>query len=106
MMTKYTAFKMKLLPAQKQEYKNRHDEIWPELSSLLNNVGITDYHIYLDDESDILFAFYKIDDDSKIKDLPKQDIMIKWWKYMADIMETMANNEPISRDLELMFHMK
>ena len=106
MVAKYTAFKMKLLPDQKQEYKKRHDEIWPELSTLLKKVGIFDYHIYLDDETDILFAFYKIEDDSKLKDLPKQDIMIKWWEFMADIMETMPSNEPVSRDLALMFHMQ
>jgi L-rhamnose mutarotase len=106
MVTKYSAFKMNLLPDQKQEYKNRHDEIWPALSALLKKVGICDYHIYLDDETDILFAFYKIENDSKLKDLPQQDIMIKWWEFMADIMETMPSNEPVSRELSLMFYME
>jgi DUF438 domain-containing protein len=37
------AFKMKLKPGFEAEYKKRHDEIWPELQTLLSDVGIQDY---------------------------------------------------------------
>ena len=36
------AFKMRLNPGQKEEYKRRHDEIWPELIALLKEAGISD----------------------------------------------------------------
>jgi L-rhamnose mutarotase len=45
------AFKMKLLQGCEAEYKKRHDEIWPELSQLLYNTGISDYAIFLDPET-------------------------------------------------------
>ena len=50
------AFKMRLNPGQKEEYKRRHDEIWPELLILLKEAGISDYSIFLDDESEVLFG--------------------------------------------------
>ena len=50
------AFKMRLNPGQKEEYKRRHDEIWPELLVLLKEAGISDYSIFLDDESEVLFG--------------------------------------------------
>ena len=31
---------MKLLPGFEAEYKQRHDEIWPELAALLKEAGI------------------------------------------------------------------
>ncbi|HVF96868.1 MAG TPA: L-rhamnose mutarotase, partial [Flavisolibacter sp.] len=44
------AFKMKLFPGFEAEYKKRHDEIWPELTALLKEAGISDYSIFLDEE--------------------------------------------------------
>jgi L-rhamnose mutarotase len=37
--------------------------------------------------------------------LPDHPVMKKWWAHMADIMETNADNSPISIDLKPVFHM-
>ena len=57
METKRFGFKMKLFPGFKEDYKKRHDEIWPELVQLLKNEGIGNYSIFLDEESNSLFAY-------------------------------------------------
>ena len=44
------AFTMKLNPGMEDEYRRRHDEIWPELAELLKNAGVEDYSIHLDPE--------------------------------------------------------
>ena len=49
-MTRH-AFKMKLKPGFEAEYKKRHDAIWPELSQLLTAAGVSDYSIFLDEET-------------------------------------------------------
>lgn len=54
------AFKMKLKPGFEQEYQKRHDEIWPELAQLLKDNGISDYTIFLDEETNTLFAVQKL----------------------------------------------
>ena len=99
------AFKMKLLKNCAVEYRKRHDEIWPELVTLLKNTGISDYVIYLDEETDILFASLKIEDRSMLDFLPDQEIMKKWWAYMADIMETNEDRSPVSTSLKNMFYL-
>jgi L-rhamnose mutarotase len=58
------AFKMKLKPGCVEEYKKRHDEIWPELAQAHIDAGISDYSIYFDEESLSLFAFQKLTDDN------------------------------------------
>jgi len=45
-MTKF-GFKMKLKPGFKEEYRRRHNELWPEVKKLLSDNGITDYSIFL-----------------------------------------------------------
>ena len=101
---KTVAFKMKLNPGQVEEYKKRHDEIWPELQKLLKENGISDYSIFLDEETNILFAVQKQDGRSS-QDLGATDIVKKWWAYMADIMDTNPDNSPISIPLKEVFRM-
>ena len=97
------AFKMKLFKGMEAEYKIRHDEIWPELSSLLKEKGINEYSIFLDESTGFLFGFLKIPDPSKLDELPHQPIMKKWWAYMKDIMESNPDNSPVSVSLPEVF---
>jgi L-rhamnose mutarotase len=98
------AFKMKLKPGYKAEYIKRHDQIWPELSALLTANGVSDYTIFLDEETNILFAVQEQNGQSS-QDLGSTEIVQKWWAYMADIMETNADNSPISSSLQKVFHL-
>jgi L-rhamnose mutarotase len=95
---------MKLKPGFEQEYKKRHDEIWPELSELLTKAGISDYSIYLDEETLTLFACNKLTDDNTTKSLPNHPVMKKWWDYMADIMESNPDKSPVCTPLTEVFH--
>ncbi|RWE05306.1 MAG: L-rhamnose mutarotase [Mesorhizobium sp.] len=104
MMEKY-AFKMKLNPGMKAEYKRRHDEIWPELVALLREAAVSDYSIHLDEETNILFGVLWRRDDHGMADLPKHPVMQRWLARMADLMETKPDNEPVAVPLETMFHM-
>lgn len=96
---------MKLLPGFREEYRKRHAEIWPELKSLLKNEGIGNYSIFLDEETNILFAYQEQSGDSSSQDLGSTAVVQKWWKYMADIMETNPDNSPVTIPLEPVFHM-
>jgi L-rhamnose mutarotase len=104
-MEKREAFKMFLKPGFKEEYKRRHSLIWPELKKLLSDSGVYDYSIYLDEETNILFAFQKTRGEGGSQDLGSNPIVQKWWDYMADIMEVNPDNSPISIPLPEMFHM-
>ncbi len=102
---KSIAFKMKLNPGQAVEYKKRHDAIWPELQKLLKDNGVYDYSIFLDDETNILFAVQKQTGDGTSQNLGNTAIVQEWWKYMADIMETNPDNSPVSVPLQEVFYM-
>ncbi len=99
------AFVMKLKPGFEEEYKRRHDEIWPELSEALTRAGISDYSIFLDERTLTLFGVQKLTDDNTSADLPSLPIMRKWWDYMGDIMDTNPDHSPVCLPLREMFHM-
>ena len=98
------AFKMKLKPGNAAEYQKRHNAIWPELSQLLKNAGITDSSIFLDEETNTLLAVQQQSGASS-QDLGSTEIVQKWWAYMADIMETNPDNSPVSTPLPEVFYL-
>jgi len=95
---------MKLKPGNVAEYKKRHDEIWPELSTALRAAGVSDYSIFLDEETLTLFAVQKLSENNTAAALPKLPIVRKWWDSMAPLMEVFPDNEPVSQPLKEVLH--
>jgi len=97
---------MFLKPGFKEEYKKRHAALWPEMKALLKKNGVGNYSIFLDEETNVLYAYQEVTGDVGSQDLGNQEIVQKWWDYMADIMEVNPDNSPISIPLEDMFYME
>ncbi|MDJ1468713.1 L-rhamnose mutarotase [Cytophagaceae bacterium DM2B3-1] len=100
------SFKMYLKPGYKEEYKKRHDAIWPELKTLLQEAGISNYSIFLDEETHTLFGVQEIEGNASSQQLGSNPIVQKWWTFMADIMETNPDNSPVTKLLEEVFYME
>ena len=101
------AFKMFLKPGMEEEYVKRHAAIWPELKKIIAEQGVCDYSIFLDRETNILFAVQKVKDDgadSQVRD--KSGVIQRWWDYMTDIMEVNPDNSPKSAGLVEVFYME
>jgi L-rhamnose mutarotase len=98
------AFRMKLKPGTVDEYRGRHDELWPELGRALGEAGIYDYSIFLDEETLHLFAVLKLREGDTSAALPQHPVMQRWWDYMADLMEVERGNRPREWPLTPMFH--
>lgn len=98
------AFKMQLKPGCEAEYKQRHDEIWPELSRKLSDAGVADYSIFLDPETLTLFAVQKLAAGHTADQLPHDPVVRRWWDYMADLMETNPDHSPVCKPLTEVFH--
>ncbi|WP_372647302.1 L-rhamnose mutarotase [Draconibacterium sp.] len=103
---KRLAFKMYLNEGQKEEYKKRHNAIWPELKQLLKEAGVCEYSIFLDEETNTLFAFQKVSGEGGSQELGQTEIVQKWWAYMKDIMKSNPDNSPVSIPLEEVFYME
>lgn len=104
--TETVAFRMAMNPGQAEEYRRRHDEIWPELVQALLDAGVVDYRIFLDPMSDHLFAIMERRVDHTLADLPRTGVMKRWWTMMADIMETRPDQSPVQVDLTPVFHLR
>ncbi len=99
------AFRMRLKPGFEEEYRRRHEAIWPELVALLRDAGISDYSIHLDRATGHLFASLWRTADHGMASLPQQEVMQRWWAWMGEIMETNPDGSPEVTLLEPMFHL-
>ena len=98
------AFKMFLHPGQAEEYRRRHDALWPELAQALHDACVRDYSIFLDVETHVLFAVLRRTAGHRMEELAGVEVMRRWWGYMADLMETNLDGSPRQARLEPMFH--
>lgn len=98
-------FKMKLRSGCEAEYKKRHDNLWPEMKELIHENGGSNYSIFWDRETNILFAAIEISDPEKWIKGSENEINRKWSDYMADLLVVNSDNSPVSEMLEMMFHL-
>jgi len=100
------AFKMKLYAGMAKEYEKRHNELWPEMKDMIHEYGGKNYSIFLDEDTNVLYGYIEIDSEEKWAESANTAICRKWWDFMSDIMETNADNSPVSEDLRLVFHLE
>lgn len=99
------AFKMKLFEDMAEEYEKRHNALWPEMKAMIHEYGGSNYSIFLDRETNILFGYIEIESEERWAQSADTAICRKWWHYMADIMETNPDESPVSVDLQPVFHL-
>jgi len=99
------AFLMKVYSDKQKVYKERHDEIWPEMVKEIKRHGVHNYSIFLDEKTNYLFAYVEIENEEKWHQLSQSPVNKKWWDYMKDIMETNPDHSPVTKNLEEVFHL-
>ena len=81
------AWKGRIKPGMKDEYKRRHDEIWPEMVALLKSAGIRFDTIWSDGET--LFGYYECEQGIEFAERTQagSPIVDRWNEYMQDVLE-------------------
>lgn len=97
------AFRMKVYRNKYVEYEKRHNELWPEMYSMLKEHGVNKYYIFLDRETGHLFAYAEIESEDLWDKIALTEINQKWWRYMEPLMETNSDCSPFSVNLHQVF---
>ena len=80
------AWKAAVLPGKLEEYKRRHDNIWPEMKEVLAAAGIRNYTIWNVGEE--LFGYYECGSVAEAARIQAESpIVDKWNEYMKDVMK-------------------
>ena len=96
-------FVMQLKPGNEAVYKQKHDEIWPEMVDTLHRFGIRNYSIFR--RGLTLYAYYESDDPSRTSGQRHDPVVQRWWKMMEPYMEYNPDGTPWSEPIEEVFHL-
>ena len=96
-------FMLRLKPDGLDEYKRRHDEIWPELVQELAANGIEQVTIFNTDTT--LFIFSRIADADSWEKLWHTPIHLEWAGELEPYMALDEAGAPDSTDLTEIFHL-
>ena len=99
------AFLMILRPGNQGEYERRHNPIWPELQEALRRHGVGAYSIFLDRETDRLFAYVEIESEELWAKIAQTEVCRRWWAHMRDLMLTNDDDSPVAINLDEVFHL-
>ncbi len=84
-MEKY-AWRGRIADGQIEEYKRRHDAIWPEMKAVLKEAGIRNYTIWLSGQE--LFGYYECEQGvayaARVQ--TESPVVQRWDAYMKDIL--------------------
>ena len=97
---KQMGFAMELRPGCYDEYRRRHDELWPELVELFRETGVS-LTVYRLRERLILHATTPSEQDWKRLD--KAEVMGRWDSYLADLFVTDEEGEIAMEELPVAF---
>lgn len=95
------AFVLKVKPGMADEYRRRHDALWPEMRQALVEQGIVYNEIYFHEDSGLLFA-HTIRTEPYDPSQPEAPAITRWRAHMRDIME-LEDEVPYRRVLDRVF---
>ena len=79
------AFTMKIKPGFEDEYRRRHQQVWPELLAALKQASCSRYSIYTKELD--LFAYMEVEDFPKfLSVMATSSVSTRWEEYMSDIL--------------------
>lgn len=99
------AFVMSLRVGNQAEYERRHNPIWPELEELLKDQGVWSYSIFVNRETDQLFAYVEIESEERWQQIAQSQVCQRWWENMKELMLTNDDDSPVTTNLDEVFHL-
>lgn len=98
-------FTFEIKPGTEDEYKRRHDEIWPELVQAIEDAGLSNYSLfrrgaqvvaYVECEPDAATAFAKVG---------AHEANARWSAWFEDVIVSLTDEAGNLRRLEEVWHL-
>ncbi|MDP8257328.1 MAG: L-rhamnose mutarotase [Candidatus Alcyoniella australis] len=105
---KRVGFILKVRQEMLAEYKQKHEQVWPEMLEALSRQGWHNYSLFMHDDG-LLFGYFEAQRDfqSALEGMASEEINARWQKTMAPFFEALDGRNPDQGMLELteVFHL-
>ncbi len=105
---KRVAFLLKVKPERIEEYKSRHQAVWPEMLDALRRNGWHNYSLFLREDG-LLFGYCEVPEDlqAAVRGMASEEVNARWQDWMAPFFEDIGGRHADEGLLELeeVFHL-
>ena len=91
-----------------EEYKRRHEAVWPEMLEALRETGWTNYSLFLRDDGLLVGYFETPDLPRALAGMASRDVNERWQREMGPFFEALEGKRPDEGFLRLeeVFHLE
>src|SRR5450759_2789052 len=92
---KLIGFIFKVKQELKEEYKQHHQHVWPEMQDALRRNGWHNYSIFLRDDG-LLFGYFEAPEDfaAALARMDKEEANARWQEFMKPYFEGLGGLRP------------
>lgn len=105
---KRVGFLLKVRQDRIEEYKKRHQHVWPEMQEALRKNGWHNYSIFMREDG-LLFGYFEAAEsfEASLDGMSKEEINNKWQDSVADLFESIGGQHADQSMLEIeeIFHL-
>jgi len=101
-------FVLKVKADRLEEYKKRHEQVWPEMLDALRETGWNNYSLFLREDG-LLFGYLETPDfDKALASMAEKEVNVCWQAEMAPFFEALEGRRPDEGMLQLeeVFHLE
>jgi L-rhamnose mutarotase len=93
-MSRRYCFLLRVRPDRMDEYRRRHETVWPEMLQALTDTGWRNYTLFLDDDG-LLVGYVEADDlQASLDAMARTDVNARWQAEMAPIFLGLEDGGP------------
>ncbi|MFI6480441.1 L-rhamnose mutarotase [Nonomuraea sp. NPDC050663] len=97
-------FLLRVKPEHLEEYKKRHEAVWPDMLAALSATGWRNYSLFLRDDG-LLVGYLETDDfEAALKGMDATEVNARWQAEMAPFFESGRPDEQMTPLTEI-FHL-
>jgi len=87
-------FTLQVDPGMLDEYRRRHEEVWPEMLEALRDAGWRDYSLFLRDDGLLIGVLETDDFDAALAAMDATDVNARWQAQMAPFFAGLGDRRP------------
>ncbi len=87
-------FLLKVKPTHLDEYRRRHQEVWPDMLAALRATGWRNYSLFLRDDGLLVGYLETKDFDAARAGMAAQEVNARWQAEMAPFFEALDGRRP------------
>ena len=86
-------FTFEIRPGTEDEYKKRHDEIWPELVDAIKDAGLENYSLFRRGTTIIAYVECHPDAATAFAKIGPTDVNARWSKWFEDVILSLTDED-------------